>query len=1015
MNKKLNFILLIILNIMISINSFSSQKPYEIVELNELPETWQSSLIVKLSKVLEIKFYKPYPFESQLENDLDLTVTFDDSNFKDWSKGYSELYDTLQESNSEHSYHHSIIIKNFNPKLWTQEFKKAINGLSNSIIKLNFHEENLDKNKAREIVKIFSACTNMKSLNFKQCSLNNQIVQCLANTWKEFQHLTVLNLSYNKFHNADCIAASLRNLTKLQYLNLNGNNFGHNITVIFKNITNCIELKVLKIAKNNINEDILKQINSAALNKYKNLNYLDLSHNPINDSGILSVCLILSPNFKKLKLRNIQLSTTGLHSLASKVLELNYNDPHLYLDVSENNIKFNKLETFDNNIFELFCRIKGLNIANQKKLLNLTSLFSLDKKFELITHLNIKNSTINYYLLGDYITKLNHLVSIKIGGIKDLGKYGMLGMRIDSTMFGIYKTLIRQVNLEEIDLEGLPLTMEARYEFSDIFIRDDRVIDFILSLKDKPKLKYLNLNNTRIGDIADLELGMVLPKIPNLQDIRLAGFSEKKSWQSILIPLTKCHKLRLIDLSNCNATPDDIIQLGQALNSWPYLTKIIINGNKINFDIDHLLRMIHLLKSEKSYGVFSSSICKNFEPDDKKLLVRFSLHKTESEKAAIAELIKHNKVINELTLSNNLIDPNLVTEIANALKINTALKKLSLYNNDIGPKGAKALAEAIKYNKVIEKLFLGRNNIGSQGAVSIANALKINSSIICLYIEENNIGDEGVKAIAESIKTKYSIQELNLYQNNIGDEGAKAIGESIKNKPFIQKLNLTQNNISDEGAKAIAEGIKNKHFIQELNLTQNNISDEGAKAIAEGIKSSKTITKFFIPYNKIGSAGATSIANAFHSNTSLKELSLNSNPIGVEGAKAIAKLIKQNQVITKLYLGNICLGSEGATHIANALRNNTSIKELALFSNSIDAEGAKAIAEAIRHNKSITRLNLGYNKIGSIGAIHIANALRVNTSIIELDLEDNQIDHKAIPYLAEEIRYKNINLAYNNI
>ncbi|KOO22573.1 nod3 protein [Chrysochromulina tobinii] len=145
--------------------------------------------------------------------------------------------------------------------------------------------------------------------------------------------------------------------------------------------------------------------------------------------------------------------------------------------------------------------------------------------------------------------------------------------------------------------------------------------------------------------------------------------------------------------------------------------------------------------------------------------------------------------------------------IASDLQFMVVVTTLYLAANSIG-EGAKAIAEALKVNAVLTELSLGANNIGVDGAKAIAEALKVNAVLTKLWLWDNKIGDVGAKAIAEALKVNAVVTTLVLYNNNIGPEGAKAIAEALKVNAVLTRLDLDANYIGVDGAKAIAEALK---------------------------------------------------------------------------------------------------------------------------------------------------------------------------------------------------------------
>eukprot|EP00943_MAST-04B_sp_MAST-4B-sp1_P003124 g3124.t1 len=151
--------------------------------------------------------------------------------------------------------------------------------------------------------------------------------------------------------------------------------------------------------------------------------------------------------------------------------------------------------------------------------------------------------------------------------------------------------------------------------------------------------------------------------------------------------------------------------------------------------------------------------------------------------------IAHND-IEEVDI-NFKLDVAQVRLLAGVLKTNTSVKKLhlglGLGNCYIGDEGAKELAEALKVNTSLKEISLSSNNIGAEGGKELAEALKelaealkVNTSLEKIDLRNNTIGDEGAKYVAEALKVTTSLKEIYLWNNNIGDEGAKELAEALK-------------------------------------------------------------------------------------------------------------------------------------------------------------------------------------------------------------------------------------------
>ncbi|KJE93815.1 TKL/IRAK protein kinase [Capsaspora owczarzaki ATCC 30864] len=181
--------------------------------------------------------------------------------------------------------------------------------------------------------------------------------------------------------------------------------------------------------------------------------------------------------------------------------------------------------------------------------------------------------------------------------------------------------------------------------------------------------------------------------------------------------------------------------------------------------------------------------------------------------------------------------------------------RLLLHKSQIGDEEAKAIAEALKVNTTLIQLSLWANRIGDAGARAIAEALKMNTTLTELGLHQNQIGDAGAQAIAESLKVNKTVTKIYLYSNQIGDDGALAIAEAHKVNTTLTKLSLWANQIGDAGARAIADALKVNTTLTTVYLHQNQIGDAGAQANAEALKVNKTLTRLNLSQNFLTNVG----------------------------------------------------------------------------------------------------------------------------------------------------------------
>lgn len=164
----------------------------------------------------------------------------------------------------------------------------------------------------------------------------------------------------------------------------------------------------------------------------------------------------------------------------------------------------------------------------------------------------------------------------------------------------------------------------------------------------------------------------------------------------------------------------------------------------------------------------------------------------------LIRVIEQNTVLEKLNVENLALSDKfvrIVEAITNTK--NTTLKSLWLSgSNFFGDEGAKCLANMLRDNKTIKELNITDNNIGTEGVKYLANALKKNDTLEVLYLGYNNIGDEGAKCLADMLTVNKTLQKVWL-----DNEGAKCLTEMLAVNKTVQKIGLGY--IGDEGMKKI--------------------------------------------------------------------------------------------------------------------------------------------------------------------------------------------------------------------
>ncbi|KAM0789324.1 hypothetical protein ACM66B_000160 [Microbotryomycetes sp. NB124-2] len=132
----------------------------------------------------------------------------------------------------------------------------------------------------------------------------------------------------------------------------------------------------------------------------------------------------------------------------------------------------------------------------------------------------------------------------------------------------------------------------------------------------------------------------------------------------------------------------------------------------------------------------------------------------------IAQVLKRNRTLKVLNLSENKIDASGLMALGEALKFNTTLETLDMsFNPCCGPSldGVNALRTAIMIHPDLKRIFLNSTDMTSEGAISLAEFLPEAKSLIHLDLTGNfEIDIAGVLALSVSVKMNHTIRCLDL-------------------------------------------------------------------------------------------------------------------------------------------------------------------------------------------------------------------------------------------------------------
>ncbi|GAA6018758.1 hypothetical protein JCM11491_003437 [Sporobolomyces phaffii] len=197
----------------------------------------------------------------------------------------------------------------------------------------------------------------------------------------------------------------------------------------------------------------------------------------------------------------------------------------------------------------------------------------------------------------------------------------------------------------------------------------------------------------------------------------------------------------------------------------------------------------------------------------------------------ISQVLKRNRTLKVLNLSENKIDMLGLVSIAEALRYNTSLETLDMSCNPCcGPsvEGMLSLRASMMVTPSLKRLFLNSTDLTSEGAIAFAEFLPEARSLLHLDLTANQIDISGVLALAVSVKLNSTIRclDLNIPPN---DPDFSRLSQDIL-ETCVRNTELAQAQANDRGKKvtivqafkksALAVSLEERQKAEELESTK---------------------------------------------------------------------------------------------------------------------------------------------------------------------------------------------------
>ncbi|KNZ78735.1 Leucine-rich repeat-containing protein 68 [Termitomyces sp. J132] len=412
-------------------------------------------------------------------------------------------------------------------------------------------------------------------------------------------------------------------------------------------------------------------------------------------------------------------------------------------------------------------------------------------------------------------------------------------------------------NPRSVDFSGVQLTFASSSILSDVFtiewglrklvFRECNLDEHILkpmlhSLLIPESLSFLSLaSNRKLKTSAFRLVGAYVAQAKNLQFLDLSQNNlDKKSVEYIVAALATAPNQGLVSLriDDCQLRPAALEALSRAVRTSS-LRNISLRHNRINAaGAVALALMIRDYPDvvPASLGTPTSSAAApgaSFESPSRRdagpsaalldkvraldALPRLGALRTLDLKGNdlrmgityLAQVLKRNRTLKVLNLSENKLDVMCLATIAEALKYNSCLETLDLSKNPCsgpGLEGIQSLRTAFTLNNALKRLFLSSTSLTSAGAIALAEFLPESTSLLHLDLTLNNLDIAAVMALSSGLKANHVMRCLDL---NIppGDEVFAKMCREILNSCVRNTEEAERNSQAAVSGRGLGKGV----------------------------------------------------------------------------------------------------------------------------------------------------------------------------------------------------------------
>ncbi|XP_072564380.1 NACHT, LRR and PYD domains-containing protein 3-like isoform X1 [Paramormyrops kingsleyae] len=662
----------------------------------------------------------------------------------------------------------------------------------------------------------------------------------------------------------------------------------------------------------NLTERSCSTLHTVLSSESSKLTEVELSRNPLKDSGVKLLCAGLkSPNCKleKLRLSDCSITEEGYAALAEAL-----KSSHLIeLDLRGNDPGASGVKMLTDLLQDPDCTLETLRLLKSDDAVKACNFLTgvLGKNPLLQTELDLsgkilKDSEVKQLpaLLEDSHCRPEKL-TIKNSGITE---------EACSALTSSFQS--NPAHIRELDLS------ENKFENSG-------VKELCALLQHQPcKLQILRLSDCSITEEGYAALAEALTS-SRLIELDLRGNDPGASGVKLLTDL--------LQDPDCTLETLRLLKSDDAVKACDFLTKVLGKNPLLQTELDLSGKILKDSEVKQLPALLEDSHCR-----PEKLTIKNSGITEEGCSALTLSFQSNPAHIRELDLSENKFENSGVKELCALLQHQPCkLQILRLSDCSITEEGYAALAEALKSSHLIE-LDLRGNDPGASGVKLLTDLQNSQDyKLEKLRLLKSPAAEKAFAFLGSILKKNPLLQrELDLSGKIKGDSGVKQLSALLEDshcRPEILRINKCC--MGSEGCSALASALGlNPSHLRELELSGNTLGSSGMKELCVLLNNKQfKLLKLGLCKCGLTEADCAAVVSALRTNPShLKDLDLSDNTVGNTGVKELSALLhNSNCILEQLKLSKCSLTKTQCGDLAEVLKSNSSLhlKELDLRGN----------------------------------------------------------------------------------